>query len=303
MPVIGLGTFNNLKEDQVTEAVTAALDIGYRFIDCAYIYRSEGAVGKAISRAIADGKVSREDLFIATKLWNTFHEPERVELGIRESLIELGLEYVDLFYMHWPIAFLEQSDDKKAWILNQQTQPANVDFIDTWKAMEGLVDKGLAKAIGISNFNIQQLTRLLQAGIRIQPANMQLESHPLFPNRELVDFCKSNGISVTAYSPLAKGGSVYAGQPTENILEERRVTDIATRLQRTPAQVVLRWAIQRGLAIVPKSCTPARIQENFQIFDFALTDEDMASISTMDINRRIVTLETFKEFPEYPFQT
>ncbi|XP_076460796.1 aldo-keto reductase family 1 member B1-like [Babylonia areolata] len=300
MPVVGLGTFDNLKSDLVCEAVKAAIDSGYRLIDCAYIYRSEHAVGQAIADRVQAGVIRREDLFVTTKLWNTFHEPERVELGLRESLEQLGLEYVDLFLMHWPMAFTQTKTDPKAWILDNM-EPADVDFVDTWKAMEQMVEKGLAKSIGVSNFNVQQLTRLLNAPIKIKPDNIQLESHPLFNNQELIDFCRAQGLSVTVYSPLAKGDTTYPGKTVANLLDDHRVLDIATRVKRTPAQVVLRWTLQRGLCLVPKSCTPSRIRENFQIFDFTLSEEDMATITAMNENCRLVTINKFKNFPEYPF--
>ncbi|XP_070211386.1 aldo-keto reductase family 1 member B1-like isoform X2 [Littorina saxatilis] len=291
MPMVGLGTFDNLKDDKVSEAVRVAIDEGYRCIDTAYIYRSEGAVGAAIADKIKKGVVTRKDLFVTTKLWNTFHEPDRVEMGMRESLAELKMDYVDLLLMHWPMAFKELQADRKAWILNQQTQPAEVDYLDTWKAMEGLVEKGLARNIGVSNFNIDQLQRLLHTPPKIKPANMQLESHPLFHNQELVDFCRSHGMTVTAFSPLAKGGATYAGKQMENILEDSRVTEIAAKHKRTPAQVVLRMSLQRGICVVPKSCTASRIKENFQIFDFTLSEEEMSSLSSMNKNKRLVTLE------------
>ncbi|XP_025095006.1 1,5-anhydro-D-fructose reductase-like isoform X1 [Pomacea canaliculata] len=303
MPLVGLGTFDNLKDDMICEAVKAALDSGYRMVDCAWIYRSESAVGAALADRIKAGAVTRNELFISTKLWNTFHEPDRVEAGLRDSLNDLGLDYVDLLLMHWPMAFKEQTVERKAWILNTQTEPADVDFLDTWRAMEELVNKGLARSIGISNFNIQQLTRLLDApGLRYKPANIQVESHPFFLNKELIDFCQGRGITVTAYSPLGKGGSTYAGKPTENILEHPTITSIAKAQAHSPAQVVLRWALQRGLSIVPKSCTPVRIRENIQLFDFSLTEDEMAAISLLDKHKRLVTLENFKGFPEYPFK-
>nr|KAG5708375.1 hypothetical protein BaRGS_034406 [Batillaria attramentaria] len=291
------------QDDLVCDAVKTAIDAGYRLIDCAWIYRSEAAVGRGIADRIKAGVVTRKDLFVTTKLWCTFHEPERVEEGLRESLKELGLDYVDLFLMHWPLAIKEQTADKKAWILSTALQPADVDYIDTWRAMEDLVEKGLTRSIGVSNFNATQLTRLINApGLRIKPANMQLESHPLLHNQEIIDLCHAHGISVTAFSPLAKGGSTYAGKPVENILVNPVIAEIAKKHNRTPAQVVLRWCLQRGLCIVPKSCTPTRIQENYQIFDFTLSEDDMKGLSSLNKNKRLVTFETAKDLPEYPFQ-
>ncbi|XP_071090006.1 aldo-keto reductase 1B-like [Haliotis cracherodii] len=302
MPVLGLGTFNMFKQGEVYEAVKAAISCGYRLIDTAWVYRSEEEIGNAITEVVNSGIVKREDLFITSKLWSIFHAPDRVEVALRDSLKDLKADYVDLYLMHWPMAWQEPAD-RTAWIMNTDFKPADVDYIDTWRAMERLVDKGLVKAIGISNFNMAQLKRLLSAdNLKYKPANLQIEISPYMDNSDLVNFCQENDITVTAYTPLAKGGNEYAGKPTPSLMEESVLKDIALKYDKTPAQVALRWAYQRGYATVPKSVTAHRIQENIKLFDFELSADEMKSIATLNKDMRLVWLDNFKSFPEYPFE-
>ncbi|KAK6177959.1 hypothetical protein SNE40_012814 [Patella caerulea] len=300
MPVVGYGTFNLFKENEVRDATRVALEVGYRHIDTAWVYKTEAEVGDAITPKIQDGSVKRSDLFITTKLWNTYHHPDDVEEHCRDSLAKLQTDYLDLYLMHWPFAVA--AEDKTAWILSESLKPSDIDYIDTWRAMEELVIKGLVKTIGVSNFNIQQLKRLLAAdNLRYKPAVNQVEVHPYYTNNELLDYCKQENIVVTAYSPLGKGGAAYTSQPLPNILEDAVVTKLAAKYNKSPAQVVLRWAIGRGYTVVPKSVTPSRIKDNLEIFDFALTEDEIRTISGLDRNFKCVTLDKFKDYPEYPF--
>ncbi|XP_041366015.1 aldo-keto reductase family 1 member B1-like [Gigantopelta aegis] len=292
MPALGLGTWN-YRLPGIYDAVKTAIDVGYRHIDTAWVYESEADVGKAVKEKISEGVVSREDVFITTKLGNYFHDPDEVAVGLRESLDDLKTSYVDLYLMHWPVSL------KKAarGVLADDT-----DYIDTWRAMEKLVDAGKARAIGISNFNMAQVERLLQTdGLKYKPANLQIEMNPYITNTELMQFCLEQGISVTSYSPLTKGVADYQGEGTFNILEDDVVTKVARQHSRTPAQVVLRWTLQRGCAVMVKSCSESRIRENFQICDFSLTNEEMAAITNLNINQRLVKRDNMKSFPWYPF--
>ncbi|XP_046565573.1 aldo-keto reductase family 1 member B1-like [Haliotis rubra] len=297
MPVLGLGTFNKFKQGEVYEAVKSAISCGYRLIDTAWVYRSEGEVGDAITEVVNSGIVKREDLFITSKLWSIFHAPDSVEVGLRESLKDLKVDYVDLYLMHWPMAWQEPAD-RNTWIMGTDFKPADVDFVDTWRAMERLVDKGLVKAIGVSNFNITQLKRLLSAdSLKYKPANLQIEISPYMDNNYLVNFCLEHDITVTAFSPTR-----YAGKPTPNLMEEKVLKDTARKYGKTPAQVALRWAFQRGYATVPKSVTAHRIRENIELFDFELSADEMKAIATLNKDLRLVWLDNFKSFPEYPFE-
>ena len=291
MPALGLGTWN-YRLPGMYDAVKTAIDVGYRHIDTAWVYESEADVGKAVKEKISEGVVSREDLFITTKLANYFHEPDEVAVGMRESLDDLQLTYVDLYLMHWPVSCKKTA---------RGILPDDTDYIDTWRAMEKLVDTGKARAIGISNFNIGQVQRLLQAGLKYKPSNLQIEMNPYITNTELMHYCHQQGISVTSYSPLTKGVADYQGETTFNIVEDDLVAKIAKRYSRTPAQVVLRWTLQRGCAVMVKSCSEARIRENFHISDFTLTHDEMTEIANLNINQRLVKRDNMKSFPWYPF--
>ncbi|XP_055955990.1 aldo-keto reductase family 1 member B1 [Patella vulgata] len=295
MPVIGYGTFNSFKENEVRNAARVALEVGYRHIDTAWVYKTEEELGDAITQKIKDGLFERSDLFLASKLWNTHHRPESVEEMCRDSLTSLRTDYLDLYLIHWPFAI-------KAGEIDGRKPHDDVDFIDTWKAMEELVIKGLVKTIGVSNFNIQQLKRLLAADLRYKPAVNQVEVHPYYTNNELLDYCKQENIVVTAYSPLGRGGTDSSGPGKSlNVHEDKTIQKIATKYNKTTAQIVIRWGIDRGYTLVPKSVTPARIKQNIEIFDFSLTEEEVKTISNLNQDFKCVHLNQYKDYPEYPF--
>ncbi|TLP74206.1 aldo/keto reductase [Nesterenkonia sphaerica] len=246
IPRVGFGT--SALHDPA-EAVAAALQSGYRAVDTAQMYRNEEAVGQGL-RASA---VPREEVFITTKLNNQFHAPAEVHRTFAESLDRLGLETVDLFLIHWPVPSLE------------------VDYVDTWKAMIELRDAGRASAIGVSNFQQEHLERIIDA-TAVVPAVNQIEVHPYFANNELRAYSKAQGIAVEAWSPLGKGDE----------LSDPVLSVIAQRLGRTPAQVVLRWHLQRGDVVIPKTDSPARMQENFDVWGFELSDQEMAELDSLD---------------------
>ncbi|GAA5811047.1 hypothetical protein MFLAVUS_004476 [Mucor flavus] len=265
MPAVGLGSWQS-KPNEVYDAVLIAIKAGYRHIDTAYVYRNEKEVGLAIKNC----GVPREELFVTTKLWNTSHRPDLVESAMNASLENLQLDYVDLYLMHWPVAFkASKSNFPKDENSNIILDPT-LDYIHTYAAMEKLVELGKARAIGVSNFNIEKLDRLLK-NCKLPPAVNQVELHPYFSQPDLVDFCQKNGVHVMAYSPLGSTGSP--------VMEEPLVLDIAKRNNATPAQVLLSWGIRRGCSVIPKSVTPSRIISNFRVID--LTEQDFNALQTM----------------------
>ncbi|KAH8296343.1 hypothetical protein KR054_004917, partial [Drosophila jambulina] len=278
---------------QVTEAVKVAIDAGYRHIDCAHVYLNEDEVGEGVEAKIKEGVVKREDLFITSKLWNTFHSPNLVRGALENTLSALKLKYLDLYLLHWPMGFQEGGElipvDKDG-----KTLFSSVDYVDTWKAMEKLVEEGLVKSIGVSNFNKRQLERVL-AVAKIVPVTNQVESHPYLTQKKLIEFCRSKGITITAYSPLGSPSRFSAGDP-KIILEEAKVNlrdiiklikEIAAKKNKTPGQILIRYQIQRGVIVVPKSATKNRIESNFQVFDFELTPEEVEIIESLECNGRV----------------
>ncbi|KAF5305068.1 hypothetical protein FQA39_LY09330 [Lamprigera yunnana] len=287
MPAVGYGTWQ-ASTDKFEVALNAALEAGYRHIDTAYAYENEKTIGKVINKWISDGKLKREDLFLTTKLPPTGVSPEGVRKFIKASLQNLQVDYVDLYLIHVPIGAKDIDGN-----LYPMTPEGEIDFdfttdhVATWKEMEKLVDAGLAKAIGISNFNITQIKRILD-NARIPPANLQIELHAYFQQKEMVNFCNKHNISVTCYSPLGSPdiGKFFAmfGESVvvPKILENPVVRDIATKHNKTSAQVLLRFSLQRGLAVIPKSVTPSRIRENIDVFDFTLDECDMKNLIGLD---------------------
>jgi diketogulonate reductase-like aldo/keto reductase len=275
MPAVGFGTlFRDL--DLTTQAVRDALDAGFRHFDCAERYRNEEQVGVAFSEAIAAGKVRREELFITTKLWNTNHRPERVEAAFEASCRRLQTDYIDCYLIHTPFAFQpgdnqDPRDEEGAVIYDTE-----VTLIDTWRALEDLVDQGRARSIGLSDITLAALQALV-AVARIKPAVVQVESHPYLPEWELLEFCREHGIVVLAFAPLGHGM-----QP--NVLEDPVISQIARRLQKTPAQVALAWSVQRGVAFLTTSANPGHMRENIDLSTLPL--RAMAEIRE-DITTRI----------------
>jgi len=297
-PVFGLGTWKS-KPGEVTQAVKDAIDIGYRHIDCAHVYGNEAEVGAALTAKLKDGTVKREDIYVTSKLWNTMHRPDLVEPAIKTTLKDLGLQYLDLYLIHWPFA-LKEDGELFPVDASGKTAFSEVDYLDTWKAMEGLVKKGLAKSIGISNFNKKQMERLL-ANCTIAPATNQIEVHPYLNQKKLIDFCQSKGVVVTAYSPLGSPDRPWAKPGDPQLLEDKKIQEIAKTYGKTPAQVVIRYGIQRGLIVIPKSVTKSRIQENFNIWDFELSAADMAHLDTFDCNGRICPYNDAYDHKDHPF--
>jgi diketogulonate reductase-like aldo/keto reductase len=252
MPQLGFGVFQ-VPPDQTVDVVKTALDTGYRSIDTAAAYRNEAGVG----RAIAESGLSRDDLFITTKLWNDDQGYDKTMRAFDASLERLGLEQLDLYLIHWPT-------------------PARGLYVETWKAFEKLYADGRVRAIGVSNFQPAHLQRLLEEG-KVVPTVNQVELHPYLQQAELHAFHEKHGIATEAWSPLAQGG---------RLLQEPAITALAEKHGRTPAQIVLRWHVQLGNIVIPKSVTPSRIRENFDVFSFSLNREAVAALSTLDRGER-----------------
>src|SRR3954462_11374659 len=256
IPALGFGT---LIPDPIAtkNATKAALQAGFRGLDTSERYRTEKEVGEAMQEVFAAGKIKREDVFVATKLWNNNHRPERAKRAFEASLRKLQLDHVDLYLIHTPFAFqpgVEQDPrDANGAVIYDKT----VTLLDTWRALENLVDEGKCKAIGLSDVNLEQAKSIFDAA-RIKPAVVHVESHPYLPEWDLLNYCKKNGIVMQAFAALG-----HSSEP--RLLDDPVITAIAGRVNKTPAQVLLAWAIQRGTALLTTSKTPARIKENFDV--------------------------------------
>jgi 2,5-diketo-D-gluconate reductase A len=252
IPQLGFGVFQVPPED-TQAAVEEALEVGYRHVDTAAAYRNERGVGAAI----AGSGIPREEIFVTTKLWNSQQGYESTLGACEKSLERLGLDYMDLYLIHWPV-------------------PTEGRALDTWHAFERIHEEGRSRTIGVSNFRIEDL-EMLEREADTQPTVNQIELHPHFPQAELRAWHLEHGIATEAWSPLAQG----------DLLVNETIAAVASRHGRTPAQVILRWHLQLGNVVIPKSATPARIRENFEVFDFELDDEDMTEIAALDVGRRI----------------
>ncbi|MET0935959.1 MAG: aldo/keto reductase [Luteibacter sp.] len=256
LPAIGFGTLIP-DRDKARAATRVALEIGFRHLDAAEAYRNEDVVGEAIREAIDKGTLTRAELFVTTKLWNNNHRPERVKPAIEASLRRLQIDYADAYLIHTPFAFAPGDDQYPKGAEGKPLYDKETTLLDTWRALENLVDEGLAKAIGLSDVKLDALKEIV-ANARIKPDIVQIESHPYLPEWEMLDFCKANGIVLLAFAPLGHG--MEPRVPDEPVLK-----DIAARIGETPAQVALSWAVQRGTAFLTTSTNPDHIRENYEI--------------------------------------
>ncbi|KAI1658954.1 Aldo/keto reductase [Daldinia decipiens] len=293
IPAIGFGTFaNEGAKGETYKAVTAALEVGYRHLDCAWFYKNEAEVGEALRDFLAKNKsVKREDIFICTKVWQHLHEPDEVKWSLENSLQNFGLDYVDLFLVHWPIA--AERDDKympkigadgKYIIKKELTENPE----PTWRAMEELYEAKKARAIGVSNWTIPGLKKLLQLA-KVKPAVNQIEIHPFLPSQELVEFCQQNDILPAAFSPL--GSQDQVPNTGEKVRTNKTLIEVADRSGYTLAQVLLAWGVRRGYVVLPKSSTPSRIESNFQVPQLADADFEAVNSVAKDRHTRFVNMK------------
>ncbi|KAK4046258.1 D-xylose reductase [Microbotryomycetes sp. JL221] len=292
MPATGLGLWK-VDKDTCAETVYQAIKAGYRLLDGASDYGNEVEAGQGLKRAIDEGIVKREDMFITTKLWNTFHKAEHVATNARRQLKDWQLEYFDLYEIHFPISlkYVDPAQRYPPGWTNPagETEIEDTPIQETWQAMEKLVDEGLVKHIGISNFMCTLIMDLLRYA-RIKPAVLQVEMHPYHVQQELVNFCKAFNIAVTAFSSFGPQSWIELDHPKvklcTNLFEKDVVVDIAKKHERTPAQVLLRWATQRGIAVIPKSNNVGRLSQNLEAENFDLSEEEIASITKLDVGLR-----------------
>lgn len=294
MPIIGLGTWKS-EPNKVGKAVEYALsEADYKHIDCAAIYLNEKEIGKAFKKVFSGGKVKREDVFVTSKLWNSEHVKADVLAACKKTLADLQLDYLDLYLVHWGVATPPEEGHMQH---NARGEPVDANGVlvtttiplrETWGAMEALVKAGLVRAIGVANFTAPMLIDLL-AYAKIPPAMNQVELHPYLQQSRLIDFCHERGIAMTAYSPLGTPGRVREHSKNEPIiLDDAAIVAIARRHEVSPAQVIIRWGMQRKTVVIPKSITPDRIKSNIDVFHFVLSQDEMDSIATLDKKRRYV---------------
>ncbi|MGO4918680.1 aldo/keto reductase [Maribacter spongiicola] len=281
MPILGLGTFRS-EPNEVYNAVLSAIKIGYKHIDCAAAYGNEKEVGNAIAEAIKQGLVTRKDLWVTSKLWNASHGEENVIPALHQTLEDLQLDYLDLYLIHWPIAL------KKGTEMPENASDfiplSEVPLTNTWKGMEAALEQGLAKHIGVSNFNENQLKEVLATAVH-QPEMNQVEMHPFLQQEELKTFCLQHDILLTAYAPL---GSLVDKNTTLRLLENDTIKNIADSRNMSPAQVALAFTMQRGIAVIPKSINEARLLQNLETINHTLTEEDMALLMDLDKGHRFI---------------
>lgn len=280
LPAIGLGTWKS-KPELVRNAVKVAIESGYRHIDGAAIYGNEKEVGEGIEQGLKNTGLNREDIWVTSKLWNTAHKKEDVIPALKKTLSDLNLNYLDLYLMHWPVAFrpdLEGFPKSDADFLSEDEAPISATFEEMLKAKK----QGLVRHVGVSNFNVTKLRKLMkEVG---KPEMNQVELHPYLPQNGLVEFCMDNDINVTAYSPLGSGDrpAVMKAENEPILLENQVIKDIAEKRNASPGQVLIKWAETRGTAVIPKSTNDGRIKENLASDDLKLTEEDRKAINSID---------------------
>jgi len=327
MPVLGLGTWKAPAE-KTKEAVLTAVKAGYRLIDCANDYDNEHVIGEALQELFSAGIVKREELFIQAKLWNSNHRPEHVKPDLMKTLEDLQLDYIDSFVIHWPQAvpsagrltlrpngcFPAHESKNSMFPLNDEgyySADLKSHYVETWAAMEELVDEGLAKSIGLSNFNKRQVEEVLLTAKKHRPSVLQNESHPYLHEKDMRDYCRVHGIVFQAYSALGSAdrpwrltGSITSGAPNtgHEVLNHPEIIKIGDKYGKTAANVVIRWHIQMGGSLCTKSVTKSRIEENFNVWDFSLSPEDLTVIDGLNVGWRHLLWAETSMHPDYPFK-
>ena len=291
--ILGLGTWKS-DSKEIKTAVHSALDAGYRHIDCAYVYGNETAIGEALQEYFTKNDLNREDIWLTSKLWNTAHLPEHVKPAVQETLDALQTDYLDLYLMHWPVAFqpdLKGFPGKSEDFLSLDEAPLK----DTWEAMLSLKNEGLIKHAGVSNFSQKKLDFLIENSAE-KPEMNQIELHPYLQQEDMLDFCKQHDIGLTAYSPLGSKDRIpQMKAPDEpSLLENKVINEIAEKHNASPAQILIKWAIDRETVVIPKSTNPKRIQQNFESLQVELDDQDYQRIKELDQHFRYVNGKFFE---------
>ncbi|XP_077285642.1 1,5-anhydro-D-fructose reductase-like isoform X1 [Arctopsyche grandis] len=311
MPALGFGTWQ-ATDEELESALNNALECGYRHIDTALVYENEAVIGKVLKQWLDSGRLKREDLFVVTKLPPSGNHPCLVRKFFTQSLDALQLEYLDLYLIHTPFAFkyvegnLHPTNEDGEFLVD-----INTDHIAIWREMEKLQDEGLAKAIGLSNFNERQIKRICD-NARVKPSNLQVELHVYFQQRPLVEFCKQRNITITAYSPLGSRGitsfmkKLGFDRDFPDLLSNPVILEIAKKYGKSAGQILLRHIVQRGIAAIPKSTNQERMKQNIDIFDFELSPEDITKVDNLDLGEdgRVCDFAFFKglnKHPEFPF--
>ncbi|MCB9230198.1 MAG: aldo/keto reductase [Bacteroidia bacterium] len=280
MPLLGLGTWKS-GPGEVYQAVRTAIELGYRHFDCAFVYDNEAEIGEALAESIAAGKVKREDLWITSKLWNNSHPCELVLPALKQTLSDLQLDYLDLYLIHWPISLR-----KDVIYPNQASEYiplGEIPLTETWAALEECYDLGLVRHLGVSNFSVKKLGEILSKS-RLQPEVNQIEMHPFLQQPKMMEFCRENYIHLTAYSPLGSKDRAESmkGKNEPSLLEHPTILQIAARNQCSPAQVLIKWAMERGTSVIPKSVNPRRMKENLESIQVNISAKDMQEIAALD---------------------
>lgn len=298
MPMIGLGTWK-LVGQEAFDATRSALQCGYRHIDCAPIYGNECDVGRAFAATIKSGMIQRAQLWVTSKLWNDCHRPEHVRPALEKTLADLELNYLDLYLMHWPVAHehgVLRPENGKGFL-----SLSDAPLVDTWMAMVEARNRGLCRAVGVSNFSVKKIAQLIDATGEV-PAVDQVECHPLLQQPTLMDYCRANQIVMTAYSPLGSADRPDAMKRVDEpaLLQHPLIDAISKRLDINPAQVLIAWGVARGTPVIPKSANPKRQRENLAAADIELAADDLRAIDQLDRGYRFVD-GTFWEQPGGPY--
>jgi len=295
MPQLGLGLWK-MPNEQCADVVVNAVEAGYRLFDSAADYGNEKETGEGLKRVFEAGTVKREELFVVSKLWNSHHRPEHVKEAVKKTLADLGLEYLDLYLIHFPIATKYVSVESRypaGWIFDTEAETPKMEldegvaYHQTWAALEELVKEGLVKHIGACNINTDKQRDIIRYAT-VKPSVLQVELHPYLTQEKLVRFAKSEGLQVIAYSNLGAGSYVSLGGATEeeSVIGREDIKAIGAKYSKTAAQVVLRWGVQRGTTVIPKTISKERLAENADIFDFELSQEEMDQVSALNTGRR-----------------
>eukprot|EP00008_Paramoeba_atlantica_P006277 CAMPEP_0201490826 /NCGR_PEP_ID=MMETSP0151_2-20130828/27605_1 /ASSEMBLY_ACC=CAM_ASM_000257 /TAXON_ID=200890 /ORGANISM="Paramoeba atlantica, Strain 621/1 / CCAP 1560/9" /LENGTH=337 /DNA_ID=CAMNT_0047876931 /DNA_START=107 /DNA_END=1120 /DNA_ORIENTATION=+ len=316
IPLVGLGTWQG-KPGELEEAVKCAIDAGYRHFDGALVYGNEEEIGKAFQVKFKEGVLKREELFVTSKLWNSYHKAHCVLPALKESLRRLQLDYLDLYLIHWPQAYRspptgdldfsmkelfprEGPIDLEKAISEPGDFAPEISYLETWKAMEELVKTGLVKDIGVSNFNSVQIEKIMKdPEVKIFPSVNQIECHPYLDQSRLIQFCRERGIHTTAYAPLGSPSSIFK-TGLKPVLEDPFLASLAEKYSKNKGQILIHLQAQKGISVIPKSSNPTRIKQNIDVFDFELTEEEIENLKLQPDIRYFFT-PTDVEHPDYPF--